>query len=60
MQIKKLYMDQDKTLELNLNNRLQRSSDQSSLPNLSFLQAFYLSDVSAAFWPQVSKASLGA
>lgn len=53
-------MDQDKTLELNLNNRLQRSSDQSSLPNLSFLQAFYLSDVSAAFWPQVSKASLGA
>lgn len=52
-------MDQNKTLELNLNNRLQRNSDQSRLPNLSLPQAFYLSDLSAVFWPQVFKASLG-
>lgn len=53
-------MDQNKALELNLNNRLQRSSDQSRLVKLSLLQAFYLSDLSAAFGPQVFKVSLGA
>lgn len=37
-----------------------RSEQAAHLPNLSFLQAFYLSDLSAAFWLQVSKASLGA